>query len=256
MTLILSEPVIELIDSSVPIITLSSDTTDYKYGKSPLSRSIDELLEYGVINLDKPPNPTSHEVVSYVKKILDISRAGHSGTLDPAVTGVLPVALNKATRILDTLLLAGKEYVSNMLLHDDVEEKYIREIMSQYVGVIYQRPPMRASVKRVLRKRMIYELEILEIEGRQVLFKVKCQAGTYIRKICHDIGQSIGCGAHMKELRRTRTGPFTEETFLSSLHDLYDAFAWYKEERDERPLRNIILPMEFAVKHLPKIFVK
>ncbi|UJG39752.1 MAG: RNA-guided pseudouridylation complex pseudouridine synthase subunit Cbf5 [Candidatus Heimdallarchaeum aukensis] len=256
MTLIFEPPEIELVDETIPIITLSSETTDYRYGKSPLNRSIEELLNYGIINLDKPPNPTSHEVVSFVKKILEIPRAGHSGTLDPAVTGVLPIALNKATRILDTLLLAGKEYVSIMQVHQDISHDKIKEVMLEYVGEIFQRPPIRASVKRVLRKRKIYELKILEIDDRQVLFKMSCQAGTYVRKFAHDIGQSLGCGAHMKELRRTRTGPFTEETFLSTLHGLYDAFMWYKEEKDEIPLRNIILPMEFAVKHLPKIYVK
>jgi len=184
MTLIFEPQKIELIDETIPTITLSSETTDYRYGKSPLNRSIEELLNYGIINLDKPPNPTSHEVVSFVKKILEIPRAGHSGTLDPAVTGVLPIALNKATRILDTLLLAGKEYVSVMQVHQDIPHDKIKEVMLEYVGEIFQRPPIRASVKRVLRKRKIYELKILEIDDRLVLFKMSCQAGTYVRKLC------------------------------------------------------------------------
>ena len=237
-------------------ITLSSETTDFKWGKIPQQRSIEELLNYGIINIDKPAKPTSHEVVSYIKKILDIQKAGHSGTLDPQVTGVLPVALGKATRILNTLLLAGKEYVCNMRLHDNVENERIYSIMKEYVGDIYQRPPIRASVKRVLRIRKIYETEVIEIKDREVLFRIKCQAGTYIRKFCHDIGQSLACGAHMKELRRITTGPFNEELFLTTLQDLYDALELLKEEGDEIPLRNIILPMEYGVKHLPKIFVK
>ena len=237
-------------------ITLSSETTDFKWGKIPQQRSIEELLNYGIINIDKPAKPTSHEVVSYIKKILDIQKAGHSGTLDPQVTGVLPVALGKATRILNTLLLAGKEYVCNMRLHDDVENERIYSIIKEYVGDIYQRPPIRASVKRVLRIRKIYETEVIEIKDREVLFRIKCQAGTYIRKFCHDIGQSLACGAHMKELRRITTGPFNEELFLTTLQDLYDALELLKEEGDEIPLRNIILPMEYGVKHLPKIFVK
>jgi H/ACA ribonucleoprotein complex subunit 4 len=238
------------------LIILSSETTDFKWGKIPQQRTIKELLDYGIINIDKPARPTSHEVVSYIKKILDIPKAGHSGTLDPQVTGVLPVALGKATRILNTLLLSGKEYVCNMRLHDDIEEERIYSIMNEYVGDIYQRPPVRASVKRVLRVRKIHNMELLEIKEREVLFSVKCQAGTYIRKLCHDIGQSLSCGAHMKELRRITTGPFSEETYLATLQDLYDAFEWYREEGEEIPLRNIILPMEFGVKHLPKIFVK
>ena len=256
MTIIFSPQKIVLDNEADKIVELSSDTTDFRWGKIPTDRTIDELFQYGIMNLDKPPNPTSHEVVSYVKKILDLSRAGHSGTLDPQVTGVLPIALNKATRILDTLLLAGKEYVCNMKLHKDVEEERIRDIMKEYLGEIYQRPPLRSSVKRVLRTRRIYENEIIQIKEREVLFRVSCQAGTYIRKYCHDIGQSLSCGAHMKELRRIRSGPFTEEDHLSTLQDLFDAYMWFQEEKDEIPLRNIILPMEYGVKHLPKIFVK
>ena len=256
MTLIFSPPKISFDEEKTPLTILSSDTTDFKWGKIPTERSIEELLNYGIINLDKPSNPTSHEVVSYVKRILNIPKAGHSGTLDPQVTGVLPTALGKATRILDTLLLAGKEYVCNMRLHKDVEEHRIREIMGEYIGDLYQRPPIRASVKRVLRVRTIYDMEIFDIKEREVLFRLSCQAGTYVRKYCHDVGQSLSCGAHMKELRRTRSGPFSESDFLSTLQDLYDAYMWYIEEKDDIPLRNVILPMEFGVKHLPRIVVK
>jgi len=184
MTIIFSPKEINLDAETDSLQILSDDVTDFKWGKSPVQRTIDELLNYGIINLDKPANPTSHEVVSFVKKILNIPRAGHSGTLDPKVTGVLPTALGKATRILDTLLLAGKEYVCNMRLHKDVDEKKIEQIMKDYIGDIYQRPPMRASVKRVLRVRRIYDTEIIEIEERDVLFRISCQAGTYIRKYC------------------------------------------------------------------------
>lgn len=256
MTINFSPEKITITDTTIEPIILSRDTSNYDWGKEPTKRTIVELLQYGIINLDKPPNPTSHEVVSYVKKILDIPKAGHSGTLDPQVTGILPTALGSATRILNSLLLAGKEYVCLMSLHDDVEEQRIREIMGEYIGNIYQRPPLRANVKRVLRVRTIYENKIYEIEGREVLFWVSCQAGTYLRKICHDIGQSLGCGAHMKELRRIRTGPFIEDEHLASLQDLYDAYTIYLEDKNEIPLRNIILPMEYGVKHLPQIWVK
>jgi len=256
MTLIFTPPKLSLDDDSTDIVELSSDTTDYKWGKIPAERSIKELLDYGIINLDKPPRPTSHEVVSYVKKMLNLKKAGHSGTLDPLVTGVLPTALGKATKILGTLLLAGKEYVCNMRLHKDVEEERIREIMNEYMGDIYQRPPFRSSVKRVLRIRTVYANKILDIKEREVLFWVRSQAGFYVRKYAHDIGQSLSCGAHMKELRRVKSGPFTENKHLATLQNLYDAYMWVEEENDEIPLRNIILPMEMGVAHLPKIFVK
>lgn len=226
------------------------------YGKDPWTRTIPELLDQGVINLDKPAGPTSHEVVAWVKGILEIKRAGHSGTLDPHVTGVLPTMLGDATRLVRTLLLSGKEYACVMRLHSDVSEKRLRSVLDEFVGVIYQRPPLVSAVKRQIRKRTIYYINFLEMDGRDVLFIVGCEAGTYIRKLCHDIGEAIGCGAHMYELRRTRSGPFGEDDSLISLHMLKDAYTIYKESGNEAPLRKCIYPMEYALRHLPKIIVK
>lgn len=226
------------------------------YGKDPWSRTIPELLEQGVINLDKPAGPTSHEVVSWVKNIIHVKRAGHSGTLDPHVTGVLPTMLGDATRLVQTLLLAGKEYVCVMRLHDDVSEKKLRVVMDEFVGPIYQRPPLVSAVKRQVRKRNIYYIEFLEKDGRDVLFIVGCEAGTYIRKLCHDFGEALGCGAHMYELRRTRSGPFSEDDSLITLHMLKDSYTRYQETGDEKPLRKCIYPMEFGLRHLPKIIIK
>ncbi|OPY27639.1 MAG: putative tRNA pseudouridine synthase B [Methanocella sp. PtaU1.Bin125] len=233
----------------------SSDTAQ-GYGKDPYKRTIPELLERGVINLDKPPGPTSHEVVSWVKGILHIKRAGHSGTLDPHVTGVLPTMLGDATRLVQVLLLSGKEYVCVMRLHDDVPEGRLRRVMDEFVGVIYQRPPLVSAVKRQVRKRTIYYIRFLEKAGRDVLFVVGCEAGTYIRKLCHDIGEAVGCGAHMYELRRTRSGPFAEDESLISLHTLKDAYEIWKETGDEGPMRQCVYPMEYALRDLAQIVVK
>lgn len=226
------------------------------YGKDPYSRSISELLEKGVINLDKPPGPTSHEVVSWVKGIIEIKRAGHSGTLDPHVTGVLPVMLGDATRLVRTLLLAGKEYVCVMRLQGDASEKKVKGVLDEFQGVIYQRPPLISAVKRQTRQRTIYYNEFIEMQGRDVLFRTGCEAGTYIRKLCHDMGEALGVGAHMYELRRTKSGPFTEDKTLITLHDLKDAYVEYKESGDEKALRKCIYPMEFGLRHMPKIIIK
>lgn len=223
-----------------------------KYGCDPLKRSTDDIIKYGILNLDKPRGPTSHQVTDYVKKILNINKAGHSGTLDPKVTGVLPIALGTATRIVQALLPAGKEYIALMHLHSSVPESVIREVCQEFVGKIQQLPPVKSNVKRAIRTRSIYYLEILEIEEKDVLFKVGTQAGTYIRKLIHDIGQKIGCGAHMAELRRTKAGPFTEET-LVTLQDLSDALHFRSE--NETYLRKIIQPIENAVELIPKIWV-
>ncbi|MHA1693794.1 MAG: RNA-guided pseudouridylation complex pseudouridine synthase subunit Cbf5 [Candidatus Helarchaeota archaeon] len=230
--------------------------TDPNFGVIPEKRPIHQYINFGIINLDKPAGPTSHEVASWVRKILNIKKTGHSGTLDPRVTGVLPVALNDGCKILQTLLKAGKEYVCVMHLHKQISEQKIRDIIYEFKGKIYQRPPLRSSVKQRLRIREIYYIDILEIEDRNVLFIIGCQAGTYIRKFVFDLGLALGCGAHMRELRRTRVGPFKENDNLFNLQDIKDAYEFYIEEGDETYLRKIILPMEYALTGMPKIIVR
>ncbi len=228
--------------------------TSEKFGCDPYERPMHDMIEYGMFNLDKPSGPTSHEVTSYVKKILGIDKAGHSGTLDPKVTGVLPVGLGKGARLAHPLLQAGKEYVTLMHIHDEIEESKILNVLEEFKGRISQMVPVRSAVKRRERERDIYYIDVLEIKDRDVLFKVGTQAGTYIRKLCHDIGEEIGPGAHMAELRRTKVGPFNEET-LGTLQDLKDAFHVWKEENNEIPLKRLIQPVERAVDHLPQVFV-
>ncbi|MEM4201769.1 MAG: RNA-guided pseudouridylation complex pseudouridine synthase subunit Cbf5 [Candidatus Hadarchaeum sp.] len=231
------------------------DTTDPEHGCDPFKRPIQEHIRLGMINLDKPRGPTSHEVVAWIKVLLNLQRAGHGGTLDPGVSGVLPVALEDATKVTRTLLLSGKEYVGVMHLHDEVPQHRLEQVLSDFQGEIYQRPPMRAAVKRQLRVRKVYYIELLERDGREVLMRVGCEAGTYMRKLMSDIGEALGCGAHMSELRRTRTGPFTEKDSIR-LHDLSDAYAFWREEGREEHLRSAILPVETSVQHLPKIVVR
>lgn len=225
------------------------------FGKTPEERTTEELLSYAVVNIDKPKGPTSHQIADFVRRILHTTRAGHSGTLDPAVTGVQPVAIGRATRIAQFLLTAPKEYVGIMHLHADVPEEKLREAAQQFLGKIQQLPPVRSAVKRQLREREIYEFELLERNGREVLFRVQCQAGTYIRKFCHDLGKALGSGAHMAELRRTQAGPFTEQDHLVTLSDLQDALVFYRQEQNDTFLRHCLQPIEAAVKHLPKCWL-
>jgi len=229
--------------------------TNPNYGKSPSERSIRELLNYGMINLDKPSGPTSHQVVAWIKEILEIDKAGHGGTLDPNATGILPVALGDATRALQVLLSAGKEYVGIMKLHKDVDEKKVTDTCNIFVGDVFQVPPLRSAVKRIRRKRRIYYLEVIQIKDREVLFRVGCEAGTYVRTLCVDIGKKLGCGAHLAELRRTRIGYLREEGSVI-LQDIKDAYVFWKEEKDEKELRSTVLPMERLLDHLPKIVVR
>jgi len=172
------------------------------------------------------------------------------------VTGILPIALEEATKVVQALLFAGKEYLCVMKLHSAVSESRVKAVLEEFCGVIYQRPPVRASVKRRLRTRRIYYLRFLEQDERNVLFRVGCEAGTYIRKLCYDIGEVLGVGAHMQELRRTRAGPFTEENGLVTLHDLAYLQSSWQQTRDETLLRGFIQPMEKALEPLPKIYIR
>lgn len=235
----------------------AEDTTDPAYGRRPEERPAEEYIRCGVINLDKPAGPTSHEVAAWLKKIMHLTKIGHGGTLDPKVTGVLPIALEDATKVVQALLYSGKEYVCVMKLHDDAEEEQVRRTLEEFEDVIYQRPPLRASVKRQLRTRRIYYIDFLEKDGRNVLFKVGCEGGTYIRKLCYDVGEILGTGAHMQELRRTRAGPFVENNGdIVTLHEVAYWFAQWEVEKKDEILRKFIRPMESALTLIPKIVVR
>jgi H/ACA ribonucleoprotein complex subunit 4 len=244
-------------DKPREMIGKSTDTTNPEYGfKSLDNLPIEYLLRNGVVCLDKPSGPTSHEVATWVRRIFSSERVGHGGTLDPAVTGVLPLGIDNGTKVMYALLPAGKEYVCAMELHKPLDNESVHRVVNEFIGKLYQKPPLRSSVKRILRVREIYYNDILEIAGRIVLFQVGCQAGTYIRKLCFDIGEALGVGAHMRELRRTRVGPFLENEHLCSLYDLKDAYLFWKEDGDDTELRRLLLPIEFALSHLPVIVVR
>jgi len=168
---------------------------------------------------------------------------------------VLPVALEEATKVVQGFLYSGKQYVCAMQLHADVPEETVRGVLNEFVGEIYQKPPLRASVKREPRKRSIYGLDVHEIDGRMILFTCSCQAGTYIRKLCSDIGEVLGCGAHMRELRRTRAGPFTEDDGIVTLHELSSAQSEFEAGNPDQ-LRAIIRPMEIALSAMPRIEIR
>lgn len=234
----------------------ADEETDSRYGSKTTERSIEDHVKFGIINLDKPAGPSSHEVTAWVKRLLALEHAGHGGTLDPKVTGILPVALAEATKTVQAVLVSGKEYVCVMRLHGATLEDKVRSVLDEFVGTIYQRPPVRSSVKRQIRTRKIYYLDFLEIVDRNVLFQVGCEAGTYIRKLCYDIGEVLGVGAHMQELRRTRAGPFTEQESMVTLHDITYLQSQWQETKDESTIRKFVQPMEKALELLPKIYVR
>jgi H/ACA ribonucleoprotein complex subunit 4 len=237
------------------VVVRAEEEANPSLGTDPLGRSIEEHIKYGLIVVDKQAGPTSHEIVAWVKRLLELDRAGHGGTLDPKVTNVLPIGLQESTKVVQALLEAGKEYVCVMRTHADVEESGVLGALGLFVGEIFQRPPVRSSVRRRLRTRVIYGIDYLEGDGRNWLFRVACQSGTYIRKLCYDVGEILGCGAHMHELRRSRSGPFTEVD-LVTMYDLSEALDLLREEGDEALLRRVVRPLEDALGLLPKIWVR
>lgn len=218
-------------------------------------RTTSQLLRRGLFIADKPQGPTSHQVSAWVRDLVGAEKAGHAGTLDPRVTGVLPIAFNEATRALEALLVGDKEYIGVLELHQDVVDDKVQAMFRRFTGPVYQTPPVRSAVKREMRIRAIHELEILEREGRLVLFRTRCESGTYIRTLANDIGEALGVGGHLADLRRTRTGTFTEET-AHPLTDLRDGLVFWRENGDEAAIRRLVLPMERIFDHLPRIVVK
>lgn len=207
----------------------------------------------GIIVVDKPRGPSSHEVAAWVGRMLGC-QVGHSGTLDPQVSGVLLIMLGNAVRLAPLLLQHEKEYVCLLRLHGDVPRESILKMAEEFTGRIYQRPPRKSAVKRALRIREIQKLEILGIDGRLVLFRVQCDAGTYIRSLCHHIGLALGVGGHMQELRRTRSGVFDEKS-MYSLQDVQDACIAAQAGNPER-LASLILSVDAAVPDLPAVVVR
>lgn len=233
----------------------------------------------GVLNVDKPAGWTSHDVVGRVRRLAGLRQVGHAGTLDPMATGVLVLCLGRATRLLEYLTGQPKTYLAEVTLgaatntYDAEGEVVSRQpvpalsadqidrALGPFRGEIMQRPPAFAALKRdgvrlyqrarageevVVEPRpvTVYELALLQVDGATVRLRVHCGAGTYVRSIAHDLGQALGCGAHLSALRRTAIGPFTIEAAVTM-------------ERLAEPgaLAAAIQPADAAVAHLARVDV-
>ncbi|MDD1708549.1 MAG: RNA-guided pseudouridylation complex pseudouridine synthase subunit Cbf5 [Methanoregulaceae archaeon] len=207
----------------------------------------------GLIVIDKPRGPSSHQITAWVGEILG-ARVGHAGTLDPGVSGVLTVMIGKAVRLAPLLLSEEKEYVCLLRIHKEQGPGRVEDVLAEFTGRIYQRPPRKSAVARNLRIRMIHEIELIDSDKHLLLIRVRCDAGTYIRSLCHHIGFALGTGAHMVELRRTRSGQF-HESQSCTLQDLADASA---AARLGNPgiLQSLILLPDKALSSLPKVTIR
>ncbi|MEK6842036.1 MAG: RNA-guided pseudouridylation complex pseudouridine synthase subunit Cbf5 [Nanoarchaeota archaeon] len=222
-------------------------------------RTIKELLEFGIINIDKPSGPTSFDISDFVRKKLGLRKTSHFGTLDPMVTGVLPIALNRGCKLTGFFLGEDKEYVGIMRIHEDVSLKDVEKMIKEkFFGKITQMPPVKSRVKRQEREREIKSFKIIEKDGQNFLFQVECQGGTYIRKLVHDLGEALGTGAHMLELRRIRAGIFEEYDKIYPIVNLYDFESAVDEYQkgNEKLLKAMIIPGEVVFKLFPVVEIK
>ncbi|KAI5096904.1 H/ACA ribonucleoprotein complex subunit 4 [Silurus meridionalis] len=233
--------------------------TPLPHGSNPLKRNINDYVRTGFINLDKPANPSSHEVVAWIKRILRVEKTGHSGTLDPKVTGCLIVCVDRATRLVKSQQSAGKEYVGIVRLHNALESEHqLARALECLTGALFQRPPLIAAVKRQLRVRTIYESKLIEYdqEKRLGIFWVSCEAGTYIRTLCVHLGLLLGVGGQMQELRRVRSGVLGEKDCMVTMHDVLDAQWQFDHNKDETYLRRVIFPLEKLLISYKRIVMK
>lgn len=244
------EPLLQNLDK---MVIKENTTILQKHGHAPYNRPLQEYLKYGVINLDKPCNPSSHEVVTWVKNILEVDKTGHCGTLDPSVSGCLLICLNKATKLVKAQV--NKEYICIIQLESKVKFEKFKNAFEFFKGDVLQRPPLMCAVKRNLRIRKIINSELLEFDGDRAIFKVLCEAGTYIRSMCTHIGLLLGVGAYMAELRRVKTGIFDESKCVT-LHDIQDAMHVYKSTGNEKYLRKVVMPVECLFVDHKRIVIK
>jgi tRNA pseudouridine55 synthase len=237
-----------------PMVRRVRTTVDSRFGKKPEERTVEELLKNGIVVVDKPMGPTSHQLAAWVRDMLGVEKTGHGGTLDPRATGVLPVGIGNSVRAMDFIHEAGKRYVGVMRLHGEVDDVLLRKTAQEFTGELYQTPPVRSAVKRVLRIRTVYALNILERADRDVLIDVACEGGTYVRSLCVDIGDALGIGAHLQDLRRIEAGPFKESDAIS-LHALKDAIEFHRSG-DPKELKRVLFPMERVFDDWKRIIAK
>ncbi|MFH0922925.1 MAG: RNA-guided pseudouridylation complex pseudouridine synthase subunit Cbf5 [Candidatus Micrarchaeota archaeon] len=218
----------------------------FNWGEKPSERSMQDRLRYGVFVLDKPCGPSSHEASAFVRKILHLNKAGHSGTLDPDVSGVLPVLLENSCKAAPFLLKERKQYVCIMRMNEEKNRKEVEEAFSHFRGKIYQKPPLESAVAKRLRIREVFSLDIMQVEGKDVLFSCDVEGGFYVRKLCTDVGEVLGCGAVMDELRRTKAAGFTEAQ-ARTLQTLSDAYWFWIEKKDDSHLKKLVMNLEDAI---------
>ncbi|MFW0871442.1 MAG: RNA-guided pseudouridylation complex pseudouridine synthase subunit Cbf5 [Patescibacteria group bacterium] len=216
----------------------------------------------GLIVLDKEAKITSHDEVDRLRQIYKTRKVGHSGTLDPKVTGILVCGIGKGTKVLEYVLLGAKTYEAQIEFHKKLEQADFENVLVQFRGTIEQMPPHKSRVKRARREREVYKLELLDFapNGRSARFRARVERGTYIRTLCHNMGQVLGVGAHMGTLRRIQAGPYSlshTPTYTTKQLQKWRRYTsyplvglWYSYR-----LARAIRPIEDLTSQLPQIII-
>lgn len=221
----------------------------------PLPPAVSERIRAGAFLLvDKPRGPSSHQVAAWVREILAVPRAGHAGTLDPNVSGLLWVGVGPALKLIPMTLELPKRYIARIAFHGPVAAAELERVVQEFEAPVYQTPPVRSAVKRERRIRTIHRLTVLESDPPQLLLDLVADSGTYVRTLAIDLGDALGVGAHLEELRRVQTGPFRETDALR-LQDVQDA-ATRARDGDPTALLAALHPIEELWREFPKVVVK
>ena len=238
------------------IVIDESPAKSSRHGKIPSERGLQALMEAGVILVDKPPGPSSHQLASWARDILGLKRLGHGGTLDPFATGALTLLLGKATRLTEVVLSGNKTYIAVLKIDSSISSKQVEEVLERFSGEIYNVPPLESAVKIRVRTRVIQDIKLLESDQKDGLHtvSVSCQAGTYIRTLARDIGLMLGAPCVLSELHRDSTGSF-EQSSLCTMQQLADA-AMLAGEGDKEALCRLIAPVERILGSIPGVWVR
>jgi H/ACA ribonucleoprotein complex subunit 4 len=234
-----------------------SAKTNHSHGSKPYERTIEQLLECGVVLVNKPPGPTSHQLAAWARNIMGINRIGHGGTLDPFATGLLTLLIGRATKVTGTLLTKPKRYVAVLRFRDSVQPEAISEILGMMDGEVYNVPPKESAVKVQVRSRQIHKIRLLDSDesGRLHVVSIHCDAGTYVRTMARDMGLILGTGCELLELHRESSGRF-DDSMSCTMQQLTDAVFMWREHGDGKGLSRLMAPVESILDEMPRLVVK
>ena len=229
--------------------------SDPAFGCEPDERTLEQLLASGFLLLDKPAGPTSHQLAAWARDLLGLDRLGHGGTLDPFATGVLPLMAGRCMKITNKILKHRKSYIAVLRFGTPPSDEELATTMASLTGRIYNVPPEVSAVKVQVRTRTVHAFELLDRDDKDVVARITCDAGTYIRTMARDMGLMLNTSVELKELRRETSGRFGLEHCVT-MDQLADAVWLWKECGQEEALKSMVHPIEKLLVDVPRCQVK